>query len=62
MFDKNALPSPAPDDAPLTRPAISTTSRYVFITFSELYSFRKVSRRGSGRRAFARVGSIVQNG
>ena len=36
MCDKNSLPSPSPNEAPETSPAISTKETVAFIVFFEL--------------------------
>ena len=40
MFDKNSFPSPAPSDAPLTRPAISVIPSTVIIMIIIMHRMR----------------------
>ena len=48
MLARNWLPSPSPLEAPRTRPAISTNSRLVGTTFTDLPISASISSRGSG--------------
>mmetsp|Transcript_30035 Transcript_30035/g.74515 ORF Transcript_30035/g.74515 Transcript_30035/m.74515 type:complete len:223 (+) Transcript_30035:770-1438(+) len=62
MWLRNALPSPAPVDAPLTRPAMSTTSRKGCTTDLGLCMSTSQSKRSSGTCTRVALGSMVQNG
>ena len=62
MCDKNSLPSPSPNEAPETSPAISTKETVAFIVFFELENFVNFSKRESGTGTTPTDGSIVQNG
>ena len=62
IFARNWLPSPSPFDAPATRPAMSTNSIVVGITFSGETMLASLSSLGSGIGTMPEFGSIVQNG
>lgn len=62
MCARNLLPSPSPLAAPATRPAISTNSTAVGISFCGLTISASSFRRGSGTGTTPTLGSIVQNG
>ena len=62
ILARNWLPSPSPLLAPLTSPAISTSSTVVGITFCGLTNSSSLSRRLSGTVMVPWLGSIVQNG
>src|SRR5690606_1686335 len=62
MWARNLLPRPSPLAAPATRPAMSTNSTAVGITFCGLMISARAFRRGSGTGTTPTLGSIVQNG
>ena len=62
MLARNLLPSPAPSDAPLTMPAMSTNVTGAGTIFSESNIFASSSSRGSGSGTTPSLGSIVANG
>src|SRR5690606_21293400 len=62
MWARNLLPRPSPLAAPATRPAISTNSTAVGITFCGLMISASAFRRGSGTGTTPTLGSIVQKG
>ena len=62
MCDKNLLPRPSPECAPLTSPAISTNSINEGIVFSGLFISDNLFNLSSGIFTLATFGSIVQKG
>ena len=62
ILARNLLPSPAPSDAPLTIPAISTKDRAAGIIFSEENILASTARRSSGRPTTPTFGSMVAKG
>ena len=62
ILPRNWLPRPSPLLAPLMRPAISTMSTVVGITFCGFTSDSSLSRRGSGTVMTPRFGSLVAKG
>src|SRR5690606_18537951 len=62
MWARNLLPRPSPLAAPATRPAMSTNSTAVGITFCGLMISARAFSRGSGTGTTPTLGSIVQNG
>ena len=56
------MPSPAPSDAPLTMPAMSTNVTGAGTIFSEPNISASLSSRGSGSGTTPSLGSIVANG
>ena len=62
MLARNLLPSPAPSDAPLTMPAMSTNVTGAGTIFSEPNISASLSSRGSGSGTTPSFGSIVANG
>ena len=62
ICDKNLLPKPSPSEAPLTKPAISTNSVVVGITFSGLTISAIFINLWSGTGTMPLFGSIVQKG
>ncbi|CNH16664.1 Uncharacterised protein [Mycobacterium tuberculosis] len=62
MWARNLFPSPAPSDAPLTRPAMSTKVTGAATMRSEWNISASLARRGSGSETTPSLGSIVANG
>ncbi len=62
MLARNLLPSPAPSEAPLTMPAMSTNVTGAGTIFSEPNISASLSSRGSGSGTTPSFGSIVANG
>merc|ERR1711872_595951 len=62
MLDKKALPNPWPSEAPLTRPAISTTLRKAGTLDAGFQWSQSQSYRSSGTGHLLSLGSMVQNG
>ncbi|CAB4907689.1 unannotated protein [freshwater metagenome] len=62
IFAKNLLPRPAPSEAPLTMPAISTKETAAGKIFSELNIFASTGRRSSGTPTTPTLGSMVAKG
>jgi hypothetical protein len=62
MLARNWLPRPAPSEAPLTRPAMSTNSMAVGTSFCEPEIFESTASRESGTVTMPTFGSMVQNG
>ena len=62
MWARNLLPRPSPLAAPATRPAMSTNSTAVGMTFCGLMISASWLRRGSGTGTTPTLGSMVQNG
>ena len=62
MLARNLLPSPAPSEAPLTIPAMSTNVTGAGTIFSEPKILANSSRRGSGSATTPSLGSMVANG
>ncbi|CAB4812480.1 unannotated protein [freshwater metagenome] len=62
MLDKNLFPKPAPSDAPLTIPAISTKETTAGRIFSEPKISANLAKRASGTPTTPTLGSIVANG
>ncbi len=62
MLARNLLPSPAPSDAPLTMPAMSTNDTVAGTVRAEENIFASTSSRGSGSATTPTLGSIVANG
>src|SRR6478672_10469486 len=62
MWARNLLPRPSPLAAPATRPAMSTNSTAVGMTFCGLTMSDSALRRGSGTGTTPTFGSIVQKG
>jgi hypothetical protein len=62
ILARNWLPRPSPLEAPRTRPAMSTNSSCVGISFADFASVASLSSRASGTGTRPIFGSIVQNG
>ncbi len=62
MLPRNLLPNPSPFEAPFTRPAMSTISMVVGITFLGLSISASFMRRSSGTVITPTLGSMVQKG
>src|SRR5690606_41081909 len=62
MCARNLLPRPSPLAAPATRPAMSTNSTAVGITFWGLMISANAFSRGSGTGTTPTLGSMVQKG
>src|SRR5688572_8606706 len=62
MWARNLLPRPSPLAAPATRPAMSTNSTAVGMTFCGFTMSDSALRRGSGTGTTPTFGSIVQKG
>ena len=62
ILAKNWFPKPSPLLAPRTKPAISTNSSWVGITFADFVIFEIFPKRSSGTATRPTLGSIVQNG
>ena len=62
MCDRNLFPKPSPSEAPFTKPAISTNSVVVGITFSGLTISAIFINLWSGTGTTPTFGSIVQKG
>ena len=62
MFAKNLLPKPAPSEAPLTIPAISTKETAAGIIFSEPKISASLLNLESGTPTTPTLGSMVANG
>ena len=62
MFARNLLPSPAPSDAPLTMPAMSTNETVAGTIRAEANISASFCRRASGSGTTPTFGSIVANG
>ena len=62
MFAKNLFPSPAPSEAPLTIPAISTKETAAGKIFSEVKIFARTANLVSGTPTTPTLGSMVANG
>src|SRR5205814_2006860 len=62
VAERNAAPRPAPFDAPLTSPAMSTNSRAAGVVFFGRYRRESFSRRSSGTGTTPTLGSLVANG
>ncbi|CAB4946497.1 unannotated protein [freshwater metagenome] len=62
MFAKNLFPSPAPSEAPLTIPAISTKETEAGKIFSEVKILANTGNLASGTPTTPTLGSIVAKG
>ncbi len=62
ILARNLFPKPSPFDAPATKPAISTNSIVVGMTFSGLTISASSFSRVSGTGTMPELGSIVQKG
>ena len=62
MFAKNLFPSPAPSDAPLTIPAMSTKETTAGKIFSEEKISASFGSLASGTPTIPTLGSIVAKG
>mmetsp|Transcript_27306 Transcript_27306/g.37624 ORF Transcript_27306/g.37624 Transcript_27306/m.37624 type:complete len:101 (+) Transcript_27306:906-1208(+) len=62
MFVRNLFPNPAPSEAPLTMPAMSTNSITAGTTLTDLFITPSLSKRESGTFTNPIFGSIVQKG
>ncbi|SHU15437.1 Uncharacterised protein [Mycobacteroides abscessus subsp. abscessus] len=62
MFARNLFPSPAPSEAPLTIPAMSTNVTVAGSVRAEPNTSASLSRRGSGSGTTPSFGSMVANG
>ncbi len=62
MLARNLLPSPAPSDAPLTIPAMSTNDTVAGMILADEWIFASSSSLGSGSGTTPTFGSIVANG
>ena len=62
MCPRNLLPRPAPWDAPLTRPAMSTNSTMAGVFLLVCQTSASLSSRASGTATMPLLGSMVQKG
>ncbi|CAB5108048.1 unannotated protein [freshwater metagenome] len=62
IFAKNLLPRPAPSEAPLTIPAISTKETEAGRIFSDSNILARTARRSSGTPTTPTLGSMVAKG
>ncbi|CAB4553642.1 unannotated protein [freshwater metagenome] len=62
IFARNLLPRPAPSDAPLTMPAISTKETDAGMICSDPKIFANTARRSSGTPTTPTLGSMVAKG
>ncbi len=62
MCERNLLPRPSPEEAPLTRPAMSTKRTAAGTVFLGAKMAVRRARRSSGTRTMPTLGSIVVKG